>query len=166
MTKAEQTRRMAWRFKVLQRACERSRNVARTCRHFGISRQAYYRWKRRFEAHGAAGLSDRPSTPHRSPSATPREVISKILYLRQTYHFGPGRIADYLKRFHQRSLAVSSVHRILVRHDMNRTIQRAAHRRVSGNFSSRQCCRPQFTHTTTGALARSGLQRRARLAGS
>src|SRR4051812_24555116 len=116
MTKAEQARRMAWRFKVLQQACERSRNVARTCRHFGISRQAFYRWKRRYEALGPTGLADRPSTPQRSPWATPREVVSKILYLRQTYHFGPGRIADYLKRFHQRSLAVSSVHRILVRH--------------------------------------------------
>jgi transposase InsO family protein len=58
--------------------------------------------------------------PHRSPGATPRDVVSKILYLRQHYHFGPGRIADYLRRFHQQSLAVSSVHRILVRHGMNR----------------------------------------------
>jgi transposase-like protein len=120
MTKAEQARRLAWRFKVIQQACERSRNVARTCRHFGISRQAFYRWKRRYEAHGAAGLADRPSRPLRSPRATSRDVVSKILYLRQTYHFGPGRIADYLKRFHQLSLAVSSVHRILARHGMNR----------------------------------------------
>lgn len=120
MTKADQARRMAWRWKVLQQAGECSRNIARTCRHYGVSRQAFYRWKRRFDTHGAAGLSDRPSAPHHSPNATPREVISKILYLRQTYHFGPGKIADYLKRFHQRSLAVSSVHRILVRHGMNR----------------------------------------------
>ena len=120
MTKAEHERARAWRFKVLQHACEGSQNVARTCRHFGISRQAFYRWKRRYAAHGDAGLWDRPRTPHRSPRATPREVVGKILYLRQNYHFGPGRIADYLKRFHQRSLAVSSVHRILVRHGMNR----------------------------------------------
>jgi len=79
MTKAELARRMAWRFRVIQQA-ERSRNIARTCRHFGISRQAFYRWKRRFDAHGAIGLSDRPRTPHRSPTATSREVISKILY--------------------------------------------------------------------------------------
>ena len=119
MTKAEQTRRMAWRFKVLQQAVVQSRNVARTCRHFGISRQAFYRWQRRYAAHGEAGLADRPSTPHRSPHATAGEVVSKILYLRQHYHFGPGRIADYLRRFHQRTLAVS-VHRILARHGMNR----------------------------------------------
>jgi transposase InsO family protein len=119
---------MAWRFKVIQQAAERSRNIARTCRHFGISRQALYRWKRRFDAQGAVGLADRPSTPHRSPNATSREVISKILYLRQTYHFGPGKIADYLKRFHQQSLAVSSVHRILARHGLNRLPSNQKHR--------------------------------------
>ena len=100
MTKTEQIRIQAWRFKVLQQAAARSRNVARTCRRFGISRQAFYRWKRRHEAHGEAGLCDRPRTPHRSPRALPQEVVSKIVYLRQHYHFGPGRIADYLQRFH------------------------------------------------------------------
>ena len=35
-------------------------------------------------------MADRPSTPHQSPTATARDVVSKILYLRQTYHFGPG----------------------------------------------------------------------------
>jgi hypothetical protein len=34
-----------------------------------------------------------------SPNATPPEVVSKILYLRQNYHFGPRTIAAYLKRF-------------------------------------------------------------------
>jgi transposase InsO family protein len=121
-------RRMAWRFKVVQQACAQSRNVARTCRHFGISRQAYYRWKRRYDAQGEAGLVDRSSTPHRSPTATRPEVISKIVYLRQHYHFGPGKIADYLRRFHQQSLAVSSVHRILVRHGMNRLPANQKHR--------------------------------------
>jgi transposase InsO family protein len=106
--------------KVVQRAGEGARNVARTCRHFGISRQAFYKWKKRYKAHGAAGLCDRPRTPRRSPRATPREVVGKILYLRQTYHFGPGRIADYLKRFHQVSVARSSVHRILGKHGMSR----------------------------------------------
>jgi transposase InsO family protein len=120
MTKAEQKRLWTWRFKVLQQAGESARNVAHTCRHFGISRQAFYKWKRRFDDCGAAGLYDRPRTPRRSPRATPAVVVSKMLYLRQTYHFGPGKIADYLKRFHQIPIARSSVHRILVRHGMNR----------------------------------------------
>ena len=120
MTKAEQTRISSWRFRVLQHAAASSRSVARTCRHFGISRKTFYKWKRRYAEHGAAGLGDRPRTPHRSPRATPREVVTKILYLRQHYHFGPGKIADYLKRFHGVSVAGSSVHRILGRHGLNR----------------------------------------------
>jgi transposase len=101
--------------------------VAQTCRHFGISRQAFYKWKRRYEQHGEAGLG-RPRTPHRSPRSTPREVVSKILYLRQNYHFGPGKIADYLKRFHSVSVARSSVHRILGKHGMSRLPANQKHR--------------------------------------
>ena len=70
--------------------------------------------------HGEVGLCDRPRAPLHSPRATPREVISKILYLREHYHFGPGRIADYLRRFHQLTLAKSSVQRILIRHGLGR----------------------------------------------
>ena len=59
MTKSEQARLWAWRFRVLREAAASPRNIARTCRHFGISRQAFYRWKRRFDAQGEAGLWDR-----------------------------------------------------------------------------------------------------------
>jgi hypothetical protein len=51
-----------------------------------------------------------------------------VLYLRQHYHFGPGRIADYLRRFHDVLVAVSSVHRILLRHGMNRLPANQKHR--------------------------------------
>ena len=119
MTKGEQARLVAWRSKVLQQATN-EHNAARVCRRFGISRKSFYKWKRRHAEHGDAGLCDRPRTPRSSPRGTARDVIGKILYLRQHYHFGPGRIADYLKRFHQIAIARSSVHRILVRHGMNR----------------------------------------------
>jgi len=98
MTKTEQNRVVAWRLKVLHEANAAPRNVSQTCRHFGLSRKAFYKWRARYEAQGEAGLCDRPRPPHRSPRATPREVVSKILYLRQRYHFGPGRIADYCRR--------------------------------------------------------------------
>jgi transposase InsO family protein len=127
MTKGEQTRLMAWRSKVLQQAAG-EQNVARVCRRFGISRKSFYKWKRRHAEQGDAGLCDRPRTPKCSPRATARAVVSKILYLRQHYHFGPGRIAAYLQRFHQIAIAVSSVHRILTRHGMNRLPASQKHR--------------------------------------
>ena len=128
MTKTEQIRLSSWRLKVLQRATENSRLVAQTCRHFGISRPTFYKWKQRYAEHGEAGLCDRPRRPHHCPHATPTEVVSKILYLRQNYHFGPGKIADYLKRFHQLSVARSSVHRILGAHGMSRLPANQKHR--------------------------------------
>jgi transposase InsO family protein len=127
MTKAEQARLTAWRSRFLQEAAA-MQNVARVCRRFGISRKSFYKWKRRHTEHGDAGLCDRPRTPQRSPRATAREVVSKILYLRQHYHFGPGRIADYLKRFHRISIARSSVHRILGRHGVQRLPANQKHR--------------------------------------
>src|SRR5262245_1055766 len=66
MTKAEKNRLMGWRLKVMRHASEVTKTIARTCRHFGISRVAFYRWQRRYEQHGEAGLNDRPRTPHRS----------------------------------------------------------------------------------------------------
>ena len=127
MTKSEQIRLTNWRFRLLQRAAD-AHCVARTCRHHGISRQTVYRWRRRFAEHGVSGLCSRPGRPHRSPRAKPAEVIAKILYLRENYHFGAGRIAEYLKRFHQLSIATSSVHRILVRHGLGRLPANQKHR--------------------------------------
>jgi transposase-like protein len=76
MTKAEQNRLVNWRHKFLQHA-NHTGNVAETCRHFGISRTKFYKWKKRFEKHGAAGLCDQPRAPHHSPNETPREVVAK-----------------------------------------------------------------------------------------
>jgi transposase InsO family protein len=120
MTKTEHVRLVTWRFKILQHAEAESRSVAQTCRYFGISRKTYYKWQGRFRSLGQAGLSDRPRVAHRCPMATPPAVISKILYLRQQYHFGAGRIADYLRRFHQVTVARSTVHRLLGKHGLGR----------------------------------------------
>ena len=78
MTKTEQNRVLAWRLKVLREASAAPRNVAQTCRHFGLSRKAFYKWKARYEAQGEAGLCDRPRAPHRSPRTTPREGSQTI----------------------------------------------------------------------------------------
>ena len=113
---------------MLQFAAAADRGVSYACRHFGVSRKTFYKWKARHRAFGAAGLCDRPHAPYHSPRATSAEVVRKILYLRQVYHFGPGKIADYLQRFHQLSVARSTVHRILGKHGMQRLPANQKHR--------------------------------------
>ena len=128
MTKAEQVRLVAWRSKILQHASGENRTVSQTCRFFGISQKTYYKWANRRRTHGDAGLCDRARVARRFPRATPTEVVSKILYLRQQYHFGAGRIADYLRRFHHISVARSTVHRLLGKHGLGRLPANQKHR--------------------------------------
>lgn len=55
-----------------------------------------------------------------SPNETKAEVVGKIVYLRQSYHFGPHKIAMYLKRYHDVQISPSGIWRILKRLDMSR----------------------------------------------
>ena len=120
MSEQELARNARRRLAIIRHAQEVSGSVAKTCRYYGISRQAYYKWYRRFEAEGADGLRDRSKRPLNSPRATKTEVIGKILYLRQNYHFGPQKISMYLARYHDVEISNSGVWRILKRLELNR----------------------------------------------
>lgn len=54
MDEREQLRKVRHRLAVLRHAEEISGNVAATCRYYGISRQVFYKWKRRHEELGEA----------------------------------------------------------------------------------------------------------------
>ncbi|MGO9179710.1 MAG: helix-turn-helix domain-containing protein [Candidatus Limnocylindrales bacterium] len=83
MTERELDRRAAHRLAVIRHAQEVTHNVSKTCHYYGISRQAYYKWLRRYEAEGLAGLRDgRPTTsvPTRSRctcAATTRSRLAR-----------------------------------------------------------------------------------------
>lgn len=109
----ELERRAKHKLAVLRHVDEISGSVAATCRYYGISRQAYYKWKRRYDDEGFEGLKDRSSVPHRQPNRTDPEVVEKILWLRTRYHFGPQKIAMYLQRYHDIQISPSGVWRIL-----------------------------------------------------
>jgi transposase InsO family protein len=119
MKEAELIRNVNRRLRIIRHA-EEGGNVARTCRRYGISRECYYIWFRRYEELGADGLRDRSKRPRLSPNTTKAEVVEKIVYLRQHYHFGPHRISMYLKRYHDVTVSNSGIWRILKRLDMNR----------------------------------------------
>jgi transposase InsO family protein len=53
----------------------------------------------------------------------------KIIYLRQTDHFGPAKIAMYLARYHDITISQSGVWRILKRLDLNRLPASQRHKR-------------------------------------
>jgi transposase InsO family protein len=90
------------------------RNAALTCRHFGISRQTFYRWWRRFDRHDLATLEERSHRPHhiRQPTWTPT-LAERVLALRKQYPcWGKDKIVVLLAR-KKLPVSVSMVGRIL-----------------------------------------------------
>jgi transposase len=62
------------------------KNVSLTCRRFGISRQTFYRWQRRYQSRRLASLEDRESRPHRRRRPTwTIEQVRAVLELREQY---------------------------------------------------------------------------------
>ena len=129
MTERERERRARHRLAIIRHAQEVTNNVAKTCRYYGITRTAYYRWLRRYEVGGFEALKDGSSRPHHSPRTTRAEVVGKIVYLRGTYHFGPNKIAMYLARYHDITISPSGIWRILKRLDMSRLPRSQRYRR-------------------------------------
>ena len=57
MTEQEQQRLVNHRLAVIRHAEEVTGNVAKTCRYYGISRQTFYKWLRRYEEQGPEGFT-------------------------------------------------------------------------------------------------------------
>ena len=90
------------------------RNVAHTCRHFGISRQTFYRGQRRYDPYDLATLEERSHCPRRRRQPTwsfPLE--EKVLGLRLQFpRWGKDKLGVRLRR-QQLSVSTSRVGRIL-----------------------------------------------------
>src|SRR5271170_8281736 len=86
------------------------RNAARTCRHFGISRQTFYRWKRRFDRHDLSTLEERSHRPRRVRQPTwTVELAERVLCLRKQYpRWGKDKLAVLLRR-EKRTVSTSMV---------------------------------------------------------
>ena len=85
MTKAQ--RDIKRKLRVLKYAQE-IKNISKTCRYFGISRQTYYEWKQHYAQYGEQGLINSKPCPENPKLRTPREIEEKIHHLRRNYHLG------------------------------------------------------------------------------
>ena len=84
----------------------------------GVSRKCVRTWLDRFAAEGEAGLRDRSSRPHRTPTRTPTrtspQVEQRIITLRQRERRGPAWIGAEL------GVAARTVSRVLARNGVPR----------------------------------------------
>ncbi|MBI4545845.1 MAG: helix-turn-helix domain containing protein [Gemmatimonadetes bacterium] len=127
-------------------------NVSRTCRRFGLSRETFYRWKRRYDPYDLRTLEDRSSRPkkRRRPTWT-LEQVHAVKALREQYPcWGKDKLAVLLRR-QGLVLSVSMVGRILTH--LKRTgqlVEPVGLRRIRA--------RPFRGRTVAAALPRKGAQ--------
>lgn len=98
----------------------RSGEVAGFCREHGISRETFYKWRRRFLAEGQAGLEEQSRRPLHSPTRTATELEERIVRVRKELDddgldHGPWSIRQLLAREVEVVPSESSIWRILVR---------------------------------------------------
>ena len=91
-------------------------NIAQLCQDFGISRTNGYKWLKRYDAQGAAGLEDKSRRP-RTSAATSGEVVLQLIDLRRRYpKWGPKKLRVLLATSGLTDLpSVKTIQRILER---------------------------------------------------
>ena len=90
------------------------RNARKTCRHFGISPDTFYKWKRRYRSEDLRTLEEQSRQPKqvRQPTWT-QETARAVLELREEYpRWGKEKLAKLLSE-HCIKVSVSMVGRIL-----------------------------------------------------
>ena len=86
--------------------------VAHVAKAMGVSRQCAHRWVARFDAEGDAGLEDRSSRPHSSPTRTSGDIEHQVIAARRRLRVGPDRLADEV------GVPARTISRILRRYDV------------------------------------------------
>ncbi|MBV8295054.1 MAG: transposase [Mycobacterium sp.] len=106
---AEATRRLRWFDHY-----HRHGNVSLTCRYFGISRQTFYRWQRRYDPLRVRTLENRSSRPRRvRPATWTVAQIEAVRQMRERYPAWGKAKLQILLRAEGVELSISMVGRIL-----------------------------------------------------
>jgi putative transposase len=102
------------RLKIIDWHLSNGKNVSKTCRHFTIHRETFYRWWRRYNPKDLRTLEDRSSRPKRCKRATwTKEEILAVKAVRERYPaWGKLKLAVLLSR-QGLDLSASRIGRIL-----------------------------------------------------
>jgi transposase InsO family protein len=102
------------RLRLARLVVESGWTYAATGKLFMVSPRTAKKWADRYRHEGEAGMVDRSSRPHHSPSRTGQQVVRQIVRLRWRHRLGPVQIAGRL------GMPASTVHAVLVRCRINR----------------------------------------------
>lgn len=99
---------------------KQGKNASLACRHFGISRKTFHKWKRRYSPYFVSSLEDRSRKPRKfRSSSVPAEQISLVKKLRTKYpYYSKYKLAVILRRDYNVALSTSTVGRIITRYNL------------------------------------------------
>src|ERR1700752_3142362 len=94
----ELSRDAVQRLHLMSHYLHHERNAAFTCRHFGISRQCFYRWWRRYDPHNLTTLEARTHRPHqlRRPTWSAQHADHVLMVRRQYPRWGKDKLRHVL----------------------------------------------------------------------
>ena len=92
---------MEERLKFVLKAFKSNENFTEQCRRFGISTKTGYKWLKRFEEGGVAGLKDQPTIAKEVRNKTDDKTQRRIIRLKKRYKsWGAKKIhALYVKKY-------------------------------------------------------------------
>lgn len=95
-------------------------NVSRTCRHFGISRKTFHKWKHRYSKYFLPSLESHSRRPKRLRSSTiPWETILIVRTLRKKYpYYSKYKLAVILGRDYAINISASTIGRIIKKYQL------------------------------------------------
>ena len=102
------------RLRLAQLVVESGWTYAEAARMFMVAPRTAKKWADRYRTDGPAGMADRSSRPHSSPTKTSPTMVRTIVGLRWRHRLGPVQIAGRL------NMQASTVHAVLVRCRINR----------------------------------------------
>lgn len=116
---------------------EKTKNISKTCRYFGISRQTYYKWLKRYIKNNSKTLLDHSRKPKNIKYKITPEIKKLIKELRINKFFGPLKISKYLKNKQGFNLSPASIHKILLKIRLNRLylVKKMIKRKLSTKLS-------------------------------
>ena len=125
---------MAWRtmevreqrVKFVVAAERKEKSMESLCAEFGISRPTGYLWLKRYRAEGLTGISERSRRPRKSPNKTAEQLEERVKETRTRYPDWGARKLGKVLGDDGVALTASTIHRILLRHDLVREEDRHA----------------------------------------
>ncbi len=112
----EAKKRLAW----MDHYRASGENAALTCRHFGISRQCFYEWKRKYRPYDLMTLEDASRRPHQTRQwMVSRTEESRIKELRRAHiRYGKMKLAILYQQQYGSPISSWKIQRVIEKHQL------------------------------------------------